>query len=212
MNKTLKLALTAMLTALSIAANFLTVPLAPNKFVSFTIVFSFIAAIYLGAVPALAAGYLGDLIAHIIHPMGPYNWFVALSCALAGLVAALIYKLPIKRIWRLIIALAVYFIICSAFLNTFGLWLQYIVGVDASPIGLFQYFKMGNVGVKKSFWAYLAGRLPTQLINLVVNGVIIAIIQQSKVLDKLFARFNEKKNAVNEMQKTDEPQEQEIES
>lgn len=210
MNKTLKLTLTAMLTALSIAANFLTIPLAPNKFLSFTIVFTFIAAIYLGPISAVIVGYFGDLIAHLISPMGPYNWFVALSCALCGLVVSLFYKLPIKRIWRLIISLAVYFVICSAFLNTFGLWLQYIVGVDASPIGVWQYIQMGNSGIKKSFWLYLAGRLPTQLINLAANGVIIGIIQQSKALDKLFGKISQLKSKKTKRACEETAQEQEI--
>lgn len=210
MNKTLKLSLTAMLTALSVVANFLTIPLAPNKFVSLTVVFTFVAAIYLGPLSSVIVGYFGDLIAHIINPLGPYNWFVALSCAICGLIVSLFYLLPIKRIWKLVISLAVYFVVCSAFLNTFGLWLYYIVGVDASPIGLWQYFKMGNIGIKKSFWAYLVGRLPTQLINLAVNGAIIAIIQQSKALDKLFGAISKRNAKTAETEENDEPNDLEI--
>lgn len=189
MNKTYKLALTAMLTALSVAANFFTIPLAPNKYISFTIVFSFLAGMYLGAIPAVAVGFLGDLIGHIIHPFGAYNWFVGLSCALTGLICALVYKLKINKIFKLVIAIILNFAICSAFINTFGLWLQIIVGVDASPIGLWQYFTMDKSGIKKSFWLYLAGRLPTQAINAVVNGVVLGILQQTKILDKLVAKI-----------------------
>lgn len=192
MNKTLKLCLTALLTALSVAANFLTVPIAPNKFVSFMLVFCFIAGMYLGVLPAAAVGFLGDLIAHFIHPFGAYNMFVGLSCALAGIIPALVYKLKINKIWKLIISLTLFFIVCSAFLNTFGLWLQIIVGVDASPIGLWQYFTMDKGGIKKSFWVYLAGRLPVQAINLAVNGVIIGVLQQTRVLERLFAKMKSK--------------------
>lgn len=203
MNKTLKLSLTALLTALSVAANFLTIPVAPNKFVSFTVLFSFIAGIYLGVIPAVAVGFLGDLIGHIIHPFGAYNCFVGLSCALAGFIPALIYKTKLHKLLKLIISLVVFFVTCSAFLNTFGLWLQIIVGVDASPIGLWQYFTMDKSGIRKSFWVYLAGRLPVQLLNLAVNGVLIGLIQQSKVLDKLILKVGQSKEKASDAKTTE---------
>ena len=189
MNKTYKLALTGMLTALSIAANMLTIPLTPSNGISFTIVIAFIAGIYLGAIPAVAVGYLGDLIGHFIFPMGAYNWFMGLSCALCGLIPALIYKLPLNRLLKLVISLVIYLAVCSLCLTTLGFWLQFIVGVDPSPIGLWQYFTMDKGGIKKSFWVYLAGRAPFMQINWAVNGVIIGIIQQTKILDKLLKRF-----------------------
>lgn len=186
MNKTYKLALTAMMTALSIVANALTIPLTPSNAISFTIVISFIAGIYLGALPAVTVGYLGDLIGHIVFPMGgAYNWFVGLSCALTGLIPALIYKLKINKAWKLTISLAIYLIVCSLTLNTFGFWLQYVVVVDPSPIGLWQFFTMDKSGIKKSFWLYLAGRAPFILLNWIVNGLIVGVIQQTKVLERL---------------------------
>lgn len=211
MNKTVKLAFTAVLTAFAVAANFATIPIAPNKFVSFTIVFSFLAGIYLGVLPAVAVGFLGDLIGHFIHPFGAYNFFVGLSCALCGLIPALVYKLKIHRLWKLVISLALFFVLGSALCNTFGLWLQIIVGVDPSPIGLFQFFAMDKGGIKKSFWLYLVGRMPTQAINLVVNGVIVGVLQQTKALDKLFEKIKlsqdkraaEKQNASANVQSDD---------
>ena len=113
MNKTYKLALTGMLTALSITANMLTIPLTPSNGISFTIVIAFIAGIYLGAIPAVAVGYLGDLIGHFIFPMGAYNWFMGLSCALCGLIPALIYKLPLNRLLKLVISLVIYLAVCN---------------------------------------------------------------------------------------------------
>lgn len=189
MNKTFKLALTAMLTALSIVANALTVPLTPSNAISFTIVIAFVAGIYLGSVPAVAVGFLGDLIGHIVFPMGgAYNWFVGLSCALTGLIPALVYKLKINAIWKLAISLVIYLAVCSLCLNTFGFWLQYVVGVAPSPVGLWQFFTMDKGGIKKSFWVYLAARAPFILVNWIVNGVIVGIIQQTKILDKLLLR------------------------
>lgn len=185
MNKTLKLALTAMFTALSIVANTFTVPITPSNAVSFTIVVSFLAGIYLGELPAVAVGFLGDLIGAFINPMGPYNFFMALSYSLTGLICAMVYKLKLNRLIKLVIALALNLTVCSIGLNTFGLWLQIIVGVDPSPIGLLQFIAMDKSLIRKSFWVYLGGRLPFMLINCAINGVALGIIQQTKVFDKL---------------------------
>ena len=178
-----------MMTALSIVANALTIPLTPSNAISFTIVIAFLTGIYLGAMPAVVVGYMGDLIGHIVFPMGgAYNWFVGLSCALAGLIPALVYKLKLNRPLKLLISLTVYLAVCSLCLNTFGFWLQYVVVVDPSPIGLWQFFTMDKSGIKKSFWVYLAARAPFIVVNWIVNGVIVAIIQQTKILDKLLLR------------------------
>lgn len=178
-----------MLTALSIAANALTIPLTPSNAISFTILIAFIAGIYLSAVPAVAVGFLGDLIGHIVFPMGgAYNWFVGLSCALSGLIPALVYKLKINKAWKLTISLAIYLVVCSLCLNTFGFWLQYVAVVDPSPIGLWQFFTMDKSVIKKSFWVYLGARTPFIILNWLVNGVLVGIIQQTKILDKLLLK------------------------
>ncbi len=209
MNKTVKLAFTATFTALAIAANTFTIPLTPSNSISFTIAISFIAGIYLGPLSALTVGYLGDLIGAIIHPMGPYNWFMALSCALTGFICALVYKLKLHKLLKLAIAMVIYLIVCSIALNTFGLWLQIIVGVDPSPIGLLQFWGMDKGGIRKSFWVYLAGRLPFMLINWAVNGTVVAILQQSKALDKMFAQINKRteKKRLEKEQAEEKPEE-----
>lgn len=189
MNKTYKLALTATLTALSIVANALTIPLTPSNAISFTILIAFTAGIYLGPLPAVTVGFLGDLIGHIVFPMGgAYNWFVGLSSALCGLIPAIIYKLPLKKWAKLSVSLALYLVVCSLCLNTFGFWLQYVVGVDPSPIGLWQFFAMDKGGIKKSFWVYLGARIPFLLLNWIANGILVGVVQQTKILDKLLLK------------------------
>lgn len=194
MNKTLKIAVTAMLTAFSVVANVYTIPLTPtaNKAISFTLVFSALAGIYLGILPSAVVGFVGDLLGHVIHPLGAYNFFLGLSCALCGIIFALVYKLKFHKMLKLIISVACCYIVCSCFLNTFGLWLQIIVGVDPGPLGLIEFFKMDQSGIRKSFWAYLAGRAPIQLLNWAVNAAIVAILQQTKAMDRLFAKFESK--------------------
>ncbi len=190
MNRTLKICCVAMFTALSIVTNSLMSQLAPNVQLGFTITICFLSGIYLGAVPAFVVGFLGDLIGHLIRPFGNYNWFIAISTALFGTICALVYKLPIKnRLIKLLIATATAFVVCSCGLNTFGLWLQYKVGVEPGIFGLIQFLTT-DIPVDKTFWVYLGGRLPTQSTNMVINAIIVAFVQQTKVLDRLFLRFN----------------------
>lgn len=194
MNNTQKIATTAMLTGVSVVANIFTIPLTPtaSKVLSFSVLFSALAGIYLGIIPSVIVGFIGDLIAHFIHPFGAYNMFVGLSCALCGLFFALIYKLKWHKLLKLTFSVACCFVVCSCFLNTFGLWLQIIVGVNPGPIGLIQFFKMDQSGIKKSFWTYLIGRAPVQLLNWAVNAVILATLQQTKALEKLFLKLHDK--------------------
>lgn len=211
MNKTLKLTSVAMLTALAVLTNMFTIPLTPNfsRVISFTIVVSFIAGIYLGPVSGLTVGFLGDLIAHFINPMGGmgYNWFIGLSCALTGLVAGLVFKLKLHRLIKLVIALVLSFVICTTLLNNFGLWLQIIVGVKPSPSGLIQFFTMDKTDIRKTFWAFTTARTPVALLNVAINGVILAVITQSKILDKLIAKLSQKGNPTDKQ--TETPNEEE---
>ena len=206
MNKTLNLTSVAMLTALAVLANMFTIPLTPNfsRVISFTIVVSFIAGIYLGPVSGLTVGFLGDLIAHFINPMGGmgYNWFIGLSCALTGLIAGLVFKLKLHRLIKLVIALVLSFVICTTLLNNFGLWLQIIVGVKPSPSGLIQFFTMDKTDIRKTFWAFTTARTPVALLNVAINGVILAVITQSKILDKLIAKLSQKGNPTDKQTET----------
>ena len=208
MNKTFKLACIAMMTALSIVANFCTIPLPGNSAISFTIAICFFAGIYFGPLSAAIVGYMGDLIAHLIHPLGDYNWFMALSITLYGVICALVYKIRLPKLVNLIISVIICYIVCLCVLNTFGLWLQYIVGVKPDIMGLVDFITMDHSGIKKSFWLYLAGRAPMSAINLAVNAVIIAGLQQSGVIDKLMAKVRNKNNG----EKPKTPQDEQIQS
>ncbi len=190
MNKTLKITSTAMLTALAVVANLFTIPLTPTKSIvlSFTMIPIFVAGIYFGIIPAMIVGFLGDLIAHFVNPWGAYNWFVGLSCLLLGLIPALLYKTKLPNFAKLLLSVVICFVACTCFLNTFGLWLQIIVGVDPSPIGIWQWLTEGRE-ISKSFWVYLLGRIPLQLLGIAINTIILATIQQTKVLDKALQKW-----------------------
>ena len=190
MNKTFKLVCIAMLTALSIVANIWTIPLPGNAAISFTIAICFFAGIYLGPLSGAIVGYMGDLIAHLIHPMGAYNWFIALSTTLFGVICALIYKLRLSKLAKVGIAAIICYVVCLCGLNTFGLWLNLCANVPPTPLGLIKFISMDKSSVTKGFWVYLAGRAPWSAINIVANAVIVSGLQQSGVIDKLMAKFN----------------------
>ena len=184
-----------MLSAMSVVANFCTIPLPGNNAVSFTLAVCFFTGIYFGALPAAIVGFTGDLIAHLIHPMGDYNWFMALSITLYGVICAFVYKAKAHRLVKLTLAACLCYLICLCGLNTFGLWLQYIVGVKPSPIGLYDFFAGNHGAIKKSFWLYLAGRAPMSAVNLVANATITALLQESKTVAKLIAKIKRKESS-----------------
>ena len=46
--------------------------------------------------------------------------------------------------------------------------------------------------IKKTFWVYALGRTPVALLNTTINGVLLAAILQTKIIDKLFNHFKQK--------------------
>ena len=197
MNKTHKLVCVAMLTALSIVANFCTIQLPGNAAISFTLAICFFTGIYFGPFAAAIVGYMGDLIAHLINPMGAYNWFMALSITLYGVICAIVYKLRLPKIVNLLISATLCYVICLCGLNTFGLWLQYVVGVKSGILGIgvsgvVEFVTMDQSGIKKSFWVYLASRAPMSAVNLAVNTVIVAGLQASGIIAKLMKKVRDK--------------------
>ena len=214
MNRTHKLVCIAMLTALSIVANFCTIQLPGNSAISFTLAICFFTGIYFGPFAAAIVGYMGDLIAHLISPMGAYNWFMALSITLYGVICAIVYKLRLPKIVNLLISATICYVVCLCGLNTFGLWLQYVVGVKSGVLGIgvsgiVDFVTMDQTGIKKSFWVYLAGRAPMSAVNLAVNTVIVAGLQASGLVAKLMTKVRNKNNVEQADMTQEEQQNQE---
>ena len=208
MNRTFKLTSIAMLTALSIVTNLFTVPLSGSNSMSFTIAICFFTGIYFGILPAAVVGFTGDLIAHLILPQGSYNVFLALSTTLFGVICALVYKIKLPKLVKLIIAAVICYVVCLCAFNTFGLWMVYKAKVPPTISGLIALISMDKTQIDTSFWLYLAGRAPWSAINLVVNVVIVALLQQSGVIEKLMAKVNSKP----EIDKTNKDYKQVIEN
>lgn len=181
MNKTLKLTYTAVLTAICALTNVFSVQLSGSNYLSFTYIPCFIAGIYLGILPGITVGLLGDVIGQLIHPMGAYNPLIGLSCILLGVIPAIVYRtLPLNRPLKLIVSIFLCAVICTSGLNTFALWVMY------------------SASSGKTFWVYLGARLPFQLVMFAVNGVLLLAIQQSNIIDKLIAKSTQPKKQCNE--------------
>ena len=194
MNRALKLTSIAMLTALSIVTNLFTIPLSGSNSLSFTIAICFFTGIYFGALPAAIVGFMGDLIAHLILPQGAYNIFLALSTTLFGVICALAYKMKLSKLAKLIVAGVICYVVCLCCLNTFGLWMVYKAKVPPTISGFIALLSMDKSQIDTSFWLYLAGRAPWSAINLVINIVVIALLQQSRVVEKLMTKYQRVRN------------------
>ena len=207
MNKTFRLTSIAMLTALSIVTNLFTIPLSGSNSMSFTIAICFFTGIYFGALPGAIVGFMGDLIAHLILPQGPYNVFLALSTTLFGVICALVYKIKLPKLVKLIVAAVICYAVCLCGLNTFGLWMYYKASVPPTISGLIAMLSMDKSQIDTSFWIYLAGRAPWSAINIAINIVIVALLQQSGVIEKLMTKVRNKDKSTKATQQEEQNQE-----
>lgn len=150
-SKTKRIAYVAVLTAICALFNVFTVPISKSVFLSFTALPCFIAGYLFGYYEGFAVGFIGDLIGSIINPMGAYMPIIGIASGMWGFIPGVIFSY-FKGNDRLktVISYLLCFLICTVFLNTFGLWLLYGLG-------------------KKTFWVYLWARLPFQTIITLVN-------------------------------------------
>ena len=177
LSNTQKLVYTAMLTALCTILNcFIT--FYPQNYIaiSFNSTICFVAGLLLGYKRGFCVGFLGDLIGAIIFPQGVYNPLIGLASGLFGFIPGLLFdKFRINKYLLTVISSIITLILCTCFLNTFGLWLIYGLG-------------------KKTFFAYLFVRLPWQTFVAVGNAVLCLLLVAflPKVLPKnKFNLFNE---------------------
>ena len=125
LSKTQKIAYISMLSALSVAVNILQIP-TPLAQLSLVATVCCIAGVLLGPVEGFAVGFIGDLVAGIIAPMGVYSPIIGIGTSLFGLVPGVIFAFFKGKDWvKAIIAFAITFVLTSFILNTIGLCLIY---------------------------------------------------------------------------------------
>ena len=155
----------AVFTALATIANIYVIPLGGGgNFLSLVYIPCFFAGIFLGPVCGFTVGLMADVLGAIINPLGPYLILVGLASGLLGCIPGLVFKyVKLKSdTVKLFIAIVLCLIICTCGLNTLATFLAYSKG--------------------KTFWAYLAVRIPTQLLVAAVNFVVIGILLKVKPL------------------------------
>lgn len=154
-----RLAYTALFAALAIAANGFSVFLpvmgvGASASLSFNYIVCAFAGIFLGPVAGGIVGGVGDILGWVIQPAGPFNVFITLGSVMLGVIPGLVFKLKLNPLLSVFISYALVFIVCTAGLNSFGIWLYYVRG--------------------KSFFVFLAGRLAMQSVVLLVNASLTA--------------------------------------
>lgn len=150
---TKRIAYIAMLISLSIVIGTFSPRLMGNK-LTFSYTINFLAGYFFGGVAGILVGGLGDLFGCLLAGYAP-NPIVLVSSCLLGLVPALVRKIKLPYIIHPVISFAICTVVCSSFLNTFGL-MAYSGG--------------------RNFWAYMAFRMSTQIVVIAVNLVITLIL------------------------------------
>lgn len=154
-----RIAYLAVLAAISVALNAYALPLADSTVqLSFTYIPSTIAGIFLGPISGFLAGVIGDGLGCIVAPKGPWIPLITLSSGLIGLIPGLLFRLK-KADPKILLTLSfvLIFFICTCGLNLYGLYITYAIG-------------------KKTFWVYLAGRVPLQAVIVVINFIIMMFL------------------------------------
>ena len=125
LTKTQKMAYMAIMSALSVALNVVQIP-TPLVQLSFVATICFMAGVLLGPVEGFAVGFIGDLIAGIVAPMGVYSPIIGIGTSLFGLVPGVIFAFFNGKDWvKAIISFAITFVLTSILINTIGLSLIY---------------------------------------------------------------------------------------
>ena len=140
-----------------------------------------IGAAVLGPIGGGAICFISDLTIALVFPMGVLNPFITLVCTLYGVIAGLIFKIPLKSYAaRFIIAGTVCAFLCTFTLDSLAIWgwCKYYLKLGSFMCG-------GKNGV---FWIYMTSRLfqlTVALANTVLTVAMIPILLKLKLLPKI---------------------------
>ena len=162
----------AVFAALCTIVNLFEIP-APLYKISLTMLFALFAGVIFGAPRAFIVCFIGDLIAAIILPQGPYNLILGLTSGLMGFIAGAVFEIRgLHKILKTIISLVIMYLVCSVFLNSFALYFMY------------------HVGNSQGYGTYLVYRMFVQLISFGINLVagILATIPILRIKNLIYGR------------------------
>lgn len=154
---TVRIAYTALFTAMGVLLNVYTINPTQDLAISFISIPAFFAGIMLGPISGFTVGILADLLGCIIAPKGPYIVMLSISAGLFGFIPGVIFLIfRLHPHLKIAISYFLTLIICTCVLNTLGIVITY--------------------NIKKGYWVYLSIRLPWQLINSVVNWILATFL------------------------------------
>ncbi|MBE6911046.1 MAG: folate family ECF transporter S component [Ruminococcaceae bacterium] len=137
LKSTKSIVLCAALIALYVAINTLSVFVTQELKLGFSFLVLAVLGMQFGAITGTLAGFLCDLMAYIVRPMGALHLGFSLTTALTATVfAILLYRYELK-LWRIIVSRIIINVFLNLLLNT--IWLSQLYG--------------------NGFWALLPGRI-----------------------------------------------------
>lgn len=167
LNKTGRIAYTAVLTALCVIANVFDIKVSDAFQISLVATVGFVSGYLLGGGYGFAACFIGDLIGAIINPHGAYNPIIGIGTGLWGLIPGLVFSFPKGNDYlKLVISFLISSVVISGIVNTLGIYLMYGLGK-----------------------AYLAGypwKLAMAAVNFALSAALLAVLPRVLPKDKFF--------------------------
>lgn len=142
-----QIAFISVFVAISVTVNAVAARAMGNK-LSFAYTIDFMAGYFFGGIAGLLVGGIGDLLGCLLAGYAP-NPFILLSSCLLGFIPGMVKKLKVSLPAAIVISYALTLTVCTAFINTYGLWLMY--------------------GDGRTFFAYMAVRLTAQAPVIIAN-------------------------------------------
>ena len=176
MSRTKKIALTGIMIAINVVANyiasFFTVRIGIFGTPSLVYCTAFLSGIWLGPILGGLAALVGDLIPAFLFPTGIWIWQISLSSLLMGVFAGLFWKMPIKKDWiKLALMGFVTLVVCSLCLNSWGLSTYMF---DRFPSA---QARGERLGVSNPFLIIVIARAITQPFWIAINLILVFFIQ-----------------------------------
>lgn len=126
LKKTQKIAYVSVFAALSVVANIYSIPISDEFQISLVGTVGFVAGYTLGGGYGFAVCFIGDLIAAIVHPFGPYNPIIGIGTGLWGLIPGVAFTFFRGNDYvKTAISFILGFLLVSAGINLVGFCLMY---------------------------------------------------------------------------------------
>lgn len=164
LSKTQRICYIGILAALSTVCNIFSIAISDEFQISLVATVGFIAGYTLGGGYGFAVCFIGDLIAAIVHPFGPYNPIIGIGTGLWGLIPGVAFTYFRGNDYvKTAISFLLGFILISAGINIVGFCLMYPSRYTFAALLPTLPFKLAVVAVNFAVCAALLPALPRVL-------------------------------------------------